>query len=369
MSCAPGCARPTRRSSSSRPPTASTVRRRCCGGLRRRRGSPRGGGEQARHAAVRLRGRPSPVPAGVRRAQALYLPVHDADKAVVGSMGLLEPADLRLVGRIAGRARPGWRRGGRPSRNVAVTSSRRSSRSPRTTASSTATSRARTVARNRHRGPQGRRRQGDFYPLVPISAGDRSRPREVLEVIEQSSPSPAGRTAPTAYSPSAATLPAVACDPDGPLVAEVVRTTSDPYVGRLSLVRVFSGTLRADDVVHVSGHLGPVRRRRGGARSRGIPTTTTTSASARSARRSATPPVTRTRHRRRAGPRQQAVARRDVGHALGQGPAGPRRAVGTSRPVATRGDPGLQQARRGQARQRAAAGRRRGRDDADGAQP
>ena len=37
-------------------------------------------------------------------------------------------------------------------------------------------------------------------------------------------------------------------------MAEVVKTTSDPYVGRISLVRVFSGTLRPDSVVHVSGH-------------------------------------------------------------------------------------------------------------------
>ena len=33
-----------------------------------------------------------------------------------------------------------------------------------------------------------------------------------------------------------------------------MKTTSDPYVGRLSIVRVFSGTLRPDESVHVSGH-------------------------------------------------------------------------------------------------------------------
>jgi elongation factor G len=47
----------------------------------------------------------------------------------------------------------------------------------------------------------------------------------------------------------------ITADPDGPLVAEVVHTEADAYVGHLSLVRVFSGTLRADRPVHVSGHL------------------------------------------------------------------------------------------------------------------
>jgi elongation factor G len=59
---------------------------------------------------------------------------------------------------------------------------------------------------------------------------------------------------PPATRPNGSPAPPLSCDPDGPLVAEVVKTTTDPYLGRVSLVRVFSGTLRPDTPVHVSGH-------------------------------------------------------------------------------------------------------------------
>ena len=77
---------------------------------------------------------------------------------------------------------------------------------------------------------------------------------ELLDLVTAAFPSPADRPQPTVTGPDGSPKPALACDPQGPLVAEVVKTSGDPYVGRLSLVRVFSGTLRPDTHVHVSGH-------------------------------------------------------------------------------------------------------------------
>ncbi len=101
--------------------------------------------------------------------------------------------------------------------------------------------------------------RGTFHPVLaaaPPAEGARHGlgTWEVLELIHGGFPSPVEREAPAVTTPQGRPCPALTCDPDGPLAAEVVRTSSDPYVGRLSLVRVFSGTLRPDETVHVSGH-------------------------------------------------------------------------------------------------------------------
>jgi elongation factor G len=96
---------------------------------------------------------------------------------------------------------------------------------------------------------------GRFFPIIPAHAPTGMGIEGLFELFEQGFPSPASSPLPQVYKPSGVPFGSVSCDPEGPLVAEVVRTTSDPFVGRLSLVRVFSGTLSPDTPLHVSGHL------------------------------------------------------------------------------------------------------------------
>ncbi|MEZ5118384.1 MAG: elongation factor G-like protein EF-G2 [Candidatus Nanopelagicales bacterium] len=96
--------------------------------------------------------------------------------------------------------------------------------------------------------------RGEFYPLIPINPVTGLAIQEVLELIAKGFPSPLEHRAVTATTPDGKVLKPLRCDPDGPLLAEVIKTTSEPYVGKLSLVRVFSGTLKPETPVHVSGH-------------------------------------------------------------------------------------------------------------------
>src|SRR5215472_238199 len=96
--------------------------------------------------------------------------------------------------------------------------------------------------------------RGSFYPVVPAAAHHGIGLAELLELMTQAFPAPHEHPLPAVTTIDGKAVGRISSDAAGPLLAEVVKTTSDPYVGRISLVRVFSGTLRPDAGVHVSGH-------------------------------------------------------------------------------------------------------------------
>jgi elongation factor G len=96
--------------------------------------------------------------------------------------------------------------------------------------------------------------RGHFHPVLCAAPLSGVGIPDLLELIVSGFPCPMEHGCPPVSRPEGTPVSSLECDPDGPLVAEVVKTTTDPYVGRVSLVRVFSGTLRPDIPVHVSGH-------------------------------------------------------------------------------------------------------------------
>jgi elongation factor G len=93
-----------------------------------------------------------------------------------------------------------------------------------------------------------------FFPVLLAAPLSGVGIDALLELLVSGFPCPMEHGCPMATHPDGSAAAPLTCDPDGPLVAEVVKTTTDPYIGRVSLVRVFSGTLRPDIPVHVSGH-------------------------------------------------------------------------------------------------------------------
>jgi len=100
--------------------------------------------------------------------------------------------------------------------------------------------------------------KANFFPVVPVNSLDDVGIEELLSVVKNAFPVPGRRRVAVAQvtGGSVEQSEAQVGDPAGPLLAQVIRSTSDQFAGRLSLVRVFSGTLKADDLVAVSGHRG-----------------------------------------------------------------------------------------------------------------
>jgi elongation factor G len=101
--------------------------------------------------------------------------------------------------------------------------------------------------------------RGTFFPVLPVCSETRLGLAELLEVLSGGFPSPTELDLPETQALYGIDTKANECNPAGPLLAEVVRTTVDPYLGRLSVLRLFSGTLTPETPIHISGHGGAMR--------------------------------------------------------------------------------------------------------------
>jgi len=89
--------------------------------------------------------------------------------------------------------------------------------------------------------------QGVVFPVVCGSATTGVGIDRLASLLCEIAPSPDAR--PPLKVRAGGTETEVACDPAGQPLARVFKTVSDPYVGKISLLRVVSGTVRPDTVL------------------------------------------------------------------------------------------------------------------------
>ncbi len=96
--------------------------------------------------------------------------------------------------------------------------------------------------------------RGSFFPVLGVCSTSGLGISALLELLVGGFPHPGEHALPIVTAIDGSAVEPLSADPLGPLVGEIIKTTIDPYVGRVSLIRVFSGTLRPEAALHVSGH-------------------------------------------------------------------------------------------------------------------
>jgi elongation factor G len=88
--------------------------------------------------------------------------------------------------------------------------------------------------------------KGDVTPILCGSATRGVGIKELLDMIVNYLPSPADRSAPEATRQDNSEKVSLAIKSDGPFAALVFKTLSDPFLGQISIFKVFSGTLQSN---------------------------------------------------------------------------------------------------------------------------
>ncbi|MEX0756138.1 MAG: elongation factor G [Actinomycetota bacterium] len=91
--------------------------------------------------------------------------------------------------------------------------------------------------------------QGKIAPVFVGSAARAIGADRLLAFMREEFPSPAERD-PITVTTTDGSSERDACDAAGPLAAYVFKTLSDPYVGHITMFRVFSGSVKPDSSVH-----------------------------------------------------------------------------------------------------------------------
>jgi elongation factor G len=90
---------------------------------------------------------------------------------------------------------------------------------------------------------------GQVVPVMVGSALGNQGATSVLDAICQYLPSPKGQDEISATNTQLKQEETIAVDPTGPLAALVFKTSADPYVGKLTYLRIYSGTIYSDSTV------------------------------------------------------------------------------------------------------------------------
>jgi elongation factor G len=91
--------------------------------------------------------------------------------------------------------------------------------------------------------------KGQFVPVLFGVTHNNLGYELLLDAINQYLPAPEDRGQLKGINPNTKEEVALDPDPDGPLAAQVFKTVADPYAGRLSIFRVFAGTMKSDATV------------------------------------------------------------------------------------------------------------------------
>lgn len=91
--------------------------------------------------------------------------------------------------------------------------------------------------------------KGSFVPVLCGATRDNLGYPQLLDAINLYLPAPEDRGPIKGQHPNGGAEAVFEADPDGPLAAQVFKTVADPYAGRLSIFRIYSGTMAADSTV------------------------------------------------------------------------------------------------------------------------